>query len=165
MQKLAFSRWIYFTYVQNYFSGPMAIAPMGPPLGRTVPNERNCNVKPRLSAMVIHPGGVHAHRGTFLGEQKSAVTSVCVCLSVPRRLRDAKTPQPLHGGERKHDCSARHWDVSYSSTVLWTETICIPRAQRCWAPGGATACNHGYRFNHSCKDVGEKMKTLKKVKK
>jgi len=162
MQKLAFSRWIYFTYVQNYFSGPMAIAPMGLPLGRTVPNERNCNVKPRLSAMVIHRGGGYMPTGVHSWGSKRGRSRLflCVCQS----LGDCVTPRRRSRCRRcvvgRESTTAQRgigtFRIPPLSSGVWTETICIPRAQRCWAPGGATACNHGYRFNHSCKDVGEK---------
>jgi len=45
------------------------------------------------------------------------------------------------------ESSVRQRDISYTSIVLWVETIRIPRAEGCGPPGGADVCNRGYHFN------------------
>ena len=42
--------------------------------------------------------------------------------------------------------SRRWWDVSYTSTVRWVETIRVPRAEGCWPPDGASAGNVDNQF-------------------
>jgi len=47
--------------------------------------------------------------------------------------------------------SAGSWDVSYTSIVLWVETI---RAEGCRPPGGANAYNDRHQFNMPQKSKG-----------